>query len=345
VNRKDGIFKRFIGSSEAPVIGATLFLAIIFTVSSPSFLSAFNIFNVSRTASHYIFLALAQSMALIVGGMNLSIGFIGSMGVVTLGLSMSLGLPPVIAVILTLLVGVIAGFVNGILIIKLRLNSFVVTLSTSFVFQGLTIGISRGMPYTKIPVSYQWLGRGNIFQVIPYMLVMAILILIIVHIFFRFTVFGRQILATGGNEIAARMSAVNTDQTILISNILSAIAAMIAAIAVVSKDGAANPGTGADWMIYSFAVAVIGGTSLKGGVIRPFGLIVSAFLIVFIKNGLVMMNTNSYFEQVYLGIILLISVSFSSLGAIISEFNKKRAYQKEKRSEKDPPASDSQNNS
>ncbi|MDR2434767.1 MAG: ABC transporter permease [Treponema sp.] len=345
MNRKSGLFRRFIAGSEAPVIGATLFLAVVFAVSSPSFLSAFNIFNMSRTASHYIFLALAQSMALIVGGMNLSVGFIGSMGVVTLGLSMSLGLPPAVAVILTLLMGVIAGFVNGILIIKLRLNSFVVTLSTSFVFQGLTIGISRGMPYTKIPVSYQWLGRGSLFQVIPYMLVLAVLILVMVHIFFRFTVFGRQILATGGNEIAARMSAVNTDQTILAANILSAIAAMIATIAVVSKDGAANPGTGADWMIYSFAVAVIGGTSLKGGIISPFGLIVSAFLIVFIKNGLVMMNTNSYFEQVYLGIILLISVSFSSLGTIISDFNKKRAYQKEKRNEKIPPASGLKDNS
>jgi ribose transport system permease protein len=337
VNRKVVFVRRFIAGSEAPVIGATLFLAIIFAVSSPSFLSAFNIFNMSRTASHYIFLALAQSMALIVGGMNLSIGFIGSMGVVTLGLSMTLGLPPVIAVALTLLVGVIAGFVNGILIINLKINSFVVTLSTSFVFQGLTIGISRGMPYTKIPVSYQWLGRGSLFQVIPYMLVLSLCILIIVHIFFKHTVFGRQILATGGNEIAARMSAVNTDHTILAANILSAIAAMIAAISVVSRDGAANPGTGADWMIYSFAVAVIGGTSLKGGVISPFGLIVSAFLIVFIKNGLVMMNTNSYFEQVYLGIILLISVSFSSLGIIISDFNKRRAYQKEKQHEKSPP--------
>jgi ribose transport system permease protein len=337
---KTGFFRRFITGTEAPVIGATLFLAIVFAVSSPSFLSTFNVFNMSRTASHYIFLALAQSMALIVGGMNLSIGFIGSMGVVTLGLSMTVGLPPAVAVVLTLLVGIIAGFVNGILIIKLRLNSFVVTLSTSFVFQGLTIGISRGMPYTKIPVSYQWLGRGSIFQMIPYMLILAVCILVIVYIFFRYTVFGRQILATGGNEIAARMSAVNTDQAILAANILSAIVAMIAAIAVVSKDGAANPGTGADWMIYSFAVAVIGGTSLKGGVISPFGLIVSAFLIVFIKNGLVMMNTNSYFEQVYLGIILLISVSFSSLGTIISEFNKRRAYQREKRNEKNSSASE-----
>jgi ribose transport system permease protein len=151
------------------------------------------------------------------------------------------------------------------------------------------------------------------------------------HIFFRYTVPGRRILATGGNEVAARMSAVNTDTTVFIANVLSGLFAAIAACAVVSKDGSANPGVGADWMIYSFAVAVIGGTSLKGGIITPFGLIVSAYLIVFIKNGLVMMNANSYFEQVYLGIILLISVSFTSFGDILANVRRTAAYRREKK--------------
>jgi ribose transport system permease protein len=137
-------------------------------------------------------------------------------------------------------------------------------------------------------------------------------------------------LATGGNEVAARMSAVNTDHTVLIANCFSGLFAAVAAVAVVSKDGSANPGVGSDWMIYSFAVAVIGGTSLKGGIINPFGLIVSAFLIVFIKNGLVMINANSYYEQVYLGMILLISVSFVSVGSAITDLRRTHAYKREK---------------
>ncbi|GHV73146.1 ABC transporter permease [Spirochaetia bacterium] len=330
MNTNNTLLKRITGNSIVPVIGAALLMAVIFAAASPSFLSSFNVFNMSRTASHYIFLALAQGMALIVGGMNLSIGYIGSMSVVTLGISMQSGLPPAAAVLLALLVGSVAGLLNGFLITRLKLNSFVVTLATSFVFQGLTIGISRGMPYNKIPVSYQWLGRGNIFGVIPYMFILALILLALMHFFFRYTVLGRRILATGGNEMAARMSAVNTDRTVLIANIFSGIFAAVAAIAVVSKDGSANPGVGSDWMIYSFAVAVIGGTSLKGGIISPFGLIVSAFLIVFIKNGLVMINANAYFEQVYLGIILLISVSFASIGTLLSGFRQTMAYRKEK---------------
>jgi ribose transport system permease protein len=317
--------------NEAPIIGAALLLGIIFAVLSPNFLSPFNIFNMSRNASHYIILALAQSMALIVGGMNLSIGYIGSMAVVTLGLSMQSGLPPFVAIILALIICLLAGLLNGALIIGLRLSSFIVTLATSFVFQGLTIGISRGMPYNNIPQSYQWLGRGSIFSTIPYMAAMAFILLVIVHIFFKYTVLGRRLLATGGNEVAARMAAVNTDMTIMVSNCLSAVFAGVAAIGAVSKDGSANPGSGGDWMLYSFAVSVIGGTSLRGGIISPFGLIVSAFLIVFIKNGLVMVDANSYFEQVYLGIILLISVSFSSVAVLISAHNSRKAFVKERK--------------
>ncbi|MDR1618376.1 MAG: ABC transporter permease [Treponema sp.] len=328
------ICRKVIELNEAPVISATLVLGVIFAVSSPNFLSPFNIFNMSRNASHYIILALAQSMALVVGGMNLSIGYVGSMAVVTLGLSMQSGLPPFVAIILALIVCLLAGLLNGTLIVGLRLSSFIVTLATSFVFQGLAIGISRGIPYNKIPQSYQWLGRGSLFSIIPYMAVMAFVFLVIVYIFFRYTVLGRRLLATGGNEVAARMAAVNTDITIIVSNCLSSAFAGIAAIGAVSKDGSANPGSGGDWMLYSFAVSVIGGTSLKGGIISPFGLIVSAFLIVFIKNGLVMVDANSYFEQVYLGIILLISVSFSSIAALISGYNSKKTFIKEKKNRK-----------
>jgi ribose transport system permease protein len=186
------------------------------------------------------------------------------------------------------------------------------------------------MPYSKIPVSYQWLGRGSLFSIIPNMFILALIIVTVMFFFFKYTVLGRQILATGGNETAARMSAVNTNKTILAANCMSGLFSAIAAIAVVSKDGSANPGVGLDWMIYSFAVAVIGGTSLKGGFVSPYGLIISAFLIVFIKNGLVMINANAYFEQVYLGIILLISVSFASIGALIGELRRKQAFRKEK---------------
>ena len=94
-------------------------------------------------------------------------------------------------------------------------------------------------------------------------------------------------------------------------------------------NGAAQPTTGQDWMIYSFAVSVIGGTALAGGVICPIGIAIAAFLVVIIKNGLVMLNANIYFEQTYLGLILLGAVSIGSVSAIVSEVKRRQRFRRE----------------
>lgn len=124
------------------------------------------------------------------------------------------------------------------------------------------------------------------------MLFLAAATLAAVWYLFRFTTLGRRLLATGGNEKAAKMAAVDTDRMQLIANILSGLFAAVAGICAVSMNGAAQPTTGQDWMIYSFAVSVIGGTALAGGVICPIGIAIAAFLVVIIKNGLVMLNAN-----------------------------------------------------
>ena len=124
-------------------------------------------------------------------------------------------------------------------------------------------------------------------------------------------------------------SLVDTDRMQLIANILSGLFAAVAGICTVSMNGAAQPTTGQDWMIYSFAVSVIGGTALAGGVICPIGIAIAAFLVVIIKNGLVMLNANIYFEQTYLGLILLGAVSIGSVSAMVSEVKRRRRFRRE----------------
>lgn len=328
---KKGGIKKFAGRSEFPVLCAVIGLGIIFTIASSNFLSAYNIYNVSRTASLYMFIALSQAMVIIVGGMNLSLGFIGGLSVVAVGFVLQeLGLPSSVAFIVGILVGILTGLINGLLIIKLKLNSFVVTLATSFVYKGLVTGISKGFPYTEIPDSFTALGRGR-FLGLPLMFYLAIMTLIIIWYFFRYTVSGRKLLATGGNEVAARMAAVNTDKSIVIANVLSGIFAALAGICAVSMSCSAQPTTGADWMIYSFAVAVIGGTALCGGVINPGGICIAAFLIVMIKNGLVMINANYYYEQTYLGLILLLAVSLTTISQMMRERKKRIEFVREQK--------------
>lgn len=310
--------KKIFARSEITVIVAVLILGVIFTIFSDSFLTSYNLFNMGRTAAIYIFIAIAQGLVVIVGGMNLSLGYIGGMVVVAAGYSMEiLGLPSAAAVLIGLIVGILAGAVNGLVITGLKLNSFVVTLATSFIFQGLINGVSQGFPYNKIPEGFTFLGREG-FLGIPYLLWLAGLALAILGYVFRYTVTGRRVLATGGNVEAAKMSGVNTNKMIILANIGSGFFAAIAGLLWISRTGSAQPSTGVDWMVISFAVAVIGGVSLKGGVFNAVGVFFAGFLIVMVKNGLVMLNANIYFEQAYLGLILLLAVSLDSIKGIIN---------------------------
>ena len=324
--KSESALKRFFGRSELTVLVAVLILGTIFSVFSNNFLSAYNIYTLSRTAALYMFVALSQTMVIIVGGMNLSLGYIGGMSVVAVGFCMqNLHTSAAVAVIAALAIGLLAGAFNGIVITRLKINSFIVTLATSFIYQGLITGISEGFPYTQLSPNFTWLGRGR-FLGLPLMLFFAILVLLAIWFVFRYTVTGRRLLATGGNEVAARMAAVNTDRSVVIANVLSGLFAAIAGICAVSMNGSAQPTTGSDWMIYSFAVSVIGGTALAGGVIQPLGIFIAAYLIVMIKNGLVMINANIYFEQTYLGLILLLAVSLSSISRAINELKRRHKF-------------------
>lgn len=313
INQRKGVLLTLLKRSDTSVILASLILFIVFAVGSSSFLSSYNLFNVFRTTSLYLFVALGQAIVLIIGGMNLSLGAIGGLSVVTAGYAMhTLGLPGWVAIILALIVGALAGFINGIFIIRLKLNSFVVTLATSFIFTGLVFGISKGYPYTKIPKGFTFLGREG-FLGLPYLFWLMILTLIVLWYVFKYTVIGRQILATGGNMIAARYSGIKTNNIVMLANVMSGVFAAIAGVLWISRMGSATPATGSDWMIVSFAVAVIGGTALNGGAISAIGLFASSFMIALINNGLIMLGANVYYEQTFLGAIIMLAVTAESL--------------------------------
>jgi len=302
------IGRSFFRRSDASAIIATVVLFIVFSTATDNFFTSFNQFNVWRAASQNVFIALGQAMVVLIGGMNLSLGAIGGLTVVIVGHTIEiLGFPPWTAVILGLLTGIICGLFNGFFVSRFKLNSFVVTLATSFIYQGLLNGISLGRPYSKIPREFTILGKGELFGV-PNMVFLMLAALVVVFYTFRFTVTGRRLLATGGNSEAARLSGIKTGRMIMIANILSGLCGSIAAILWVSRMGTAQPATGGDWLIVSFAVTVIGGTALSGGTISAPGFLFSGLLMALIRNGLIMLGVNVYFEATFLGVIILLAV-------------------------------------
>ena len=223
-----GVFNKLVRNKDAGIVLSAALLFIGFSLSSESFFSAYNLFNISRIIAFSAFVALAQAVVLVVGGMNLSVGAIGGLATIATGYCIQvLGLPGWLAALVALGIGVLAGLVNGMIITRLKINSFITTLATLFVFTGLVHGFSEGYAYTDIPREFTFLGRQKFLGLSNLFWVMG-LALLAIHYMFRHTVFGRRLLATGGNLEAARLSGIDTDRMILKSHLLSGALAALA---------------------------------------------------------------------------------------------------------------------
>ena len=305
-------------------LGLTISTAILFAVLallSQSFISGYTMFVVSRQMAFYVLVALSQAFCLVVGQMSLAVGAIGSITTIVLGLGLETwGLPAWLAVTLALGVGALAGALNGMLITRLKIDSFIVTLSMMFIFMGLRSGISGGSPY-KVPESFSFIGQKSLLGV-PYVFLLVVLLLGLVGYMFRNTIFGRRLLATGGNAAAARLSGIATDRMVVWAHVLSGAFAALAAVLWASKLGSAAPETGDDWLIISFAVAIIGGTGLSGGVISALGIFMGSAIFMLIKHGLVEVKANPYYANSFLGLLILLAIVVDRVRELYSDKQK-----------------------
>ncbi|HHT78892.1 MAG TPA: ABC transporter permease [Actinobacteria bacterium] len=298
---------------------AALVLFAVLSIFSDSFLTSYNMYTIGRTLSLYAFIGLSQALVLVVGDMNLSVGAIGGLATITAGYLIDIHhMPGWIAVAVALLVGIACGVFNGLIITKFGINSFIVTLATSFIFTGINYGFTQGFSFVNIPESFTLLGKGQIFG-IPSLFIFLIFCLIILFLFFRFSIAGRRLLAVGENSEAAKFSGVNVDKIKLLSHILSGFIAGLAGVLYISRMGTSSPVTGQDWLIISFAVAIIGGTGLSGGSLTAFGLLIGAIIMVMIKNGLVVLQTNVYWEQSFLGLLILVAVGIDRIRTVYNQ--------------------------
>jgi ribose transport system permease protein len=284
-------------------------LMIVMALVSPSFLTEETFFSQSRYIAFYVLVAMSQAICLAIGDMNLAVGGVGSIATVALGLLVAPdhgNVPPWLAVCLVFLIGPLTGLLHGTIITRLKIDAFIVTLSMMFVYMGLRSGISGGNAYT-IPRSFWWLGQGG-FGWLPNMVVVVLAALCVVSVLYGRTVLGRWLIATGSNPVATRLSGINTNRMTIIAHVLSGCFAVSAAIIWASWSGNAAPQTGDDWLIISFAVAIIGGTGLKGNLISPVGILMGAIIFKLIQHALVILKINDNYSNTLLGGLILLAI-------------------------------------
>jgi ribose transport system permease protein len=248
-------------------------------------------------------------LVIITGGIDLSVGSVMGLSSLMTALSFQHGLGPLPAILIGLCAGLIVGAFNGFLITWIQLPPFIATLGTLSIGRGLMYIITKGVPVTPdVPDSFTFIGQGYL-GFVPVPVVIMLLLTVCFSILMRRTRFGRHVYATGGNEIAARLSGVRTNRVKFTVYAFSGLIAALAGVVSFSRFVSAEPASGFGAELDVIAAAAIGGASLSGGVGSVEGAIIGAALAGIITNGVVLLNIDTYAQQAITGCVILIAVS------------------------------------
>jgi ribose/xylose/arabinose/galactoside ABC-type transport system permease subunit len=316
-------------------VALVLFFAAIvafFSLSAPRFFTATNFENLMAGFSFVAIVAMGQAFPILVRGIDLSIGaIVGLVGMVVFDLTLIFHIPGYVILPAALVAGALAGALNGILIVFLRLQPFIATLATLATYRGLTYSISGRQlapGLTTTPITDRWIvGVETYFDVgrwlgvsklvttpwFPLSFFIMLGLLAVFQTLVLATRFGRDLYAVGGNHEAARLAGINTGAVTLLAYAIAGACAAIAALIMVARFTTATEALGAGIELTSIAAAVIGGVSLAGGIGSMFGPALGAFLLGAVLLGLTLQGVPQFVQQIITGVILLAAVGYDRL--------------------------------
>jgi ribose transport system permease protein len=289
------------------VIGAAVIAAF-----RPDFLAPFNIFVFLTTISLALIIALGQMIIIAIGQMNLALGAIGGLVAIAFaGMMQVWGLPIPLAVLLGLLIGVAAGFLNGFVTARTGLSAFVVTLASLSMFKGINLGITEAQPFYQIPDAVKAFGNASLIGPIPWLVVPAVIITVALWYLLNRMPLGRQILAAGGNSHAAELSGISLTRVAIATHVISGVLAAVAGMMTVARLQIGQPTIGDDWLIPSFAAPVIGDAALAGGHVSVIGTVLGVIIVALITQALVLFAIDPFYVQLLLGVLILGAVGLN----------------------------------
>lgn len=293
-------------------IGAALLAElIIFSQLSPYFFTAENILNVTLQTSITAIIAAGMTFVILTGGIDLSVGaVVAFVGVVSTSLvkavsPFSLGITSALAG--GIFIGVLSGLLAGIFITKFNITPFIVTLALMTILRGAAYIYTDGRPIWELPPEFALLGSGRLAE-IPLPTGIMILVYIVSFVILRHTQFGRYVYAVGGNSEAARLAGIRTHSVLINVYIICGVLSAISGVLLASRMNSGQPNAGLMYELDVIAAVVVGGTSLQGGRGSIVGTFLGAMLIGVLRNGLNLMNVNSYVQQVVVGCVILAAV-------------------------------------
>jgi len=309
-------------------LAGLLLLTLAFSLTSDAFFSVGNAMTVSLQVTSIVYLGIGATFVILTGGIDLSVGSVLALSGVVAGLLTKAGLPVSAAMSLGILVGALCGVVNGLLVTRLKLPPFIATLGMMLVARGVALQLTDARAVSGLGDAFGVLGNGALWRIeeidaqgfpnvvfpgIPYPVILMVVLAIVAGLLLRRTTLGRHIHAVGSNGEAARLSGVHVDRVTMFAYIVSGALAGLCGCVLMSRLVTAQPNEGVMYELDAIAAAVIGGTSLIGGVGTISGTLIGAFVIGILRNGLNMNGVSSFTQQIIIGGVILFTVWIDQL--------------------------------
>jgi ribose transport system permease protein len=309
VARSSKGIKQIVG--EFGILIALALEVILFSSLSPYFFTADNILNVTLQTSITAIIAAGMTFVILTAGIDLSVGaMVAFSGVIATSL-LKIDLPFTISFPLALVVGLAigagSGLIAGLFVTRFNITPFIVTLALMTIWRGSSYMYTDGRPVWGLPDEFSYLGGGRLLAV-PIPTIIMIVVFVIAYLMLKHTRFGRYVYAVGGNKEAARLAGISTTSVLMRVYVISGVLSALSGILLASRMNSGQPNAGLMYEMDVIAAVVVGGTSLFGGRGGIVGTFIGAMLIGVLRNGLNLLNVNSYVQMVVLGVVILIAV-------------------------------------
>jgi len=297
-------------SSYSTVAILFLMLSVFSALKPGAFLSSGNYVKIIEQSAITILLACGEFFGIILGGIDLSVSSVMALSGVVCAKLMVAGWHPILAVLVGIvLFGAVVGAINGMLINITNLPPFIITLGTQAIFRGLTYILSDARSVSGINNGFMKFVGGKIGGVVPMPIIIALVVAIVLIFFTTKTRAGRNIYALGGNPISAYFAGITTKRHQLLCFVISGICASLAGMVNIARLGSAEPNAGTGYETYAIAAVIIGGTSFFGGQGVIWKVVIGGLIIGTINNGLNMVGLSSYYQQIAMGVLIILAVT------------------------------------
>ena len=304
--------RRITVRTEFSVFMGLLLLCLVMSFASEYFLRTSNLFNILNQISRYGIVSVGMALVIISGGIDLSVGYVvGLTACLCAYFSSAWGLPWFLVLPLTLLVGAGIGLVNGLLITRVRLVPFIVTMAMGKILSGCTLLLTRGRPI-KFESPLSVLGKGY-WGPIPIAVIVMFSTIILGSVFAQMTLTGRNIYAVGNNERTAALSGISVRRLKALVYIITSVLCSLCGVIVAGNLSSADATLGVGYETDIIAAVVIGGVAMSGGEGTIWGSLIGASIIGILKNAFVLLGVSAYWQSIVIGIVIVIAVTIDKV--------------------------------